>query len=62
MHCAITCIQEGICVSSHHNVHTVDFFGDFLVYVYTSVANRNNLIDAKFIEFVYSTSDRIHLG
>ena len=62
LHYVITCVQKGICVPSHHNVYTVDFFGDFLVYVYTSMANSNNLIDTKFIEFVYSTSNRIYLG
>lgn len=41
----ITCVKEGVSMSTHHYVDSIHFFSNFLVHINTRVAHSNYLID-----------------
>ena len=49
-----TCVKQGVFVTSYHDIHSINFFGYFLVDVDARVTDGNNLVDVLLLEFFHS--------
>ena len=49
-----TCVQKCVCVTSYHDIHSINLFGYSFVYVYTRVTNGDDFIDVLLLQFFHS--------